>query len=285
MTPARVAGSAVPEAIWAVEEACTRADGVSPLDEAARLELAHHGLAQARLWLAGTAGFALCRGESLDLAVSPDHRRQGVGGALLAAVLADTPGPLVAWSHTGHPGAARLAARTGFAPVRELWVLRRPTAAPLTELTPPSGVAIRCYREADAANLLAVNAAAFAAHPEQGSLDAADLAERMAEPWFDPAGLLLAEDLTTGDLLGFHWTKQHSSDLGEVYVVGIAPTAQGRGLGRLLTLAGLHHLAGLGVSEVLLYVEADNAAALATYTGLGFTHAPTDTHIQYRRSP
>ena len=56
-----------------------------------------------------------------------------------------------------------------------------------------------------------------------------------------------------------------------MYVVGIDPAAQGRGLGKLLTLAGLHHLAGLGVAEVLLYVESDNAPAVAVYSGLGFT--------------
>ncbi len=84
-------------------------------------------------------------------------------------------------------------------------------------------------------------------------------------------------------MLGFHWTKQHSAELGEVYVVGIDPAAQGRGLGRALTLAGLHHLAGLGVSEVLLYVEADNHAARATYARLGFAHADADTHVMYRR--
>jgi mycothiol synthase len=68
-----------------------------------------------------------------------------------------------------------------------------------------------------------------------------------------------------------------------VYVVGIDSAAQGRGLGKLLTLAGLHHLAGLGVDEVLLYVESDNAAAIAVYAGLGFGHAPADTHVMYRR--
>ena len=74
-------------------------------------------------------------------------------------------------------------------------------------------------------------------------------------------------------MLGFHWTKQHDARHGEVYVVGVAPAAQGRGLGRLLTLAGLHHLAGLGVDEVLLYVESDNAPAVAVYSRLGFEHA------------
>jgi mycothiol synthase len=124
-----------------------------------------------------------------------------------------------------------------------------------------------------------VNAAAFAHHPEQGSMDAANLAERMAEPWFDPAGLLVAD---TGDgLLAFHWTKQHSETLGEVYVVAVDPAAQGRGLGRAITAAGLDHLASRGVRRIILYVESDNAPAVATYSRLGFRHS--STHVQYAR--
>ena len=114
-------------------------------------------------------------------------------------------------------------------------------------------------------------------------MDAANLAARMAEPWFDPAGLLVAEDAracsaSTGP-------SSTTRELGEVYVVGVAPGAQGRGLGRVLTLAGLHHLAGAGVDEVLLYVESDNAPAVAVYSRLGFTHADADTHVMYRRRP
>ncbi len=129
--------------------------------------------------------------------------------------------------------------------------------------------------------MLRVNAAAFAHHPEQGSMDAGELAERMAEPWFDPAGLLVAD---AGDrLLGFHWTKRHSATLGEVYVVGIDPAAQGLGLGKLLVDVGLRHLRDGGADEVLLYVESGNAPAVGLYEGLGFTHAAADTHVMYVR--
>ena len=83
-------------------------------------------------------------------------------------------------------------------------------------------------------------------------------------------------------MVGFHWTKQHSPALGEVYVVGIDPSAQGQGLGTVLTLAGLHHLTDLGVAEILLYVESDNAPAVAVYSGLGFTHVRADTHVMYQ---
>jgi mycothiol synthase len=120
----------------------------------------------------------------------------------------------------------------------------------------------------------------------------ADLDQRMAEPWFDPAGFFVAQAhgdgaAAAGDLLGFHWTKVHPGEPphGEVYVVGVSPKAQGLGLGRLLSLTGLHHLAGLGLREVVLYVEADNAPAIAVYSRLGFTHADADTHVMYRRRP
>jgi mycothiol synthase len=250
------------------------------LDEAAQLSVKHHGLAGSTLWLAGEDGFALAHDGAVDLAVTPGARGRGLGGELAAAALAGGDA-VTAWSHNDHPAAAVLAARHGLRRARELWVMRRRADEPLPALVVPDGVTVRDYRDEDRDEVLRVNAAAFAHHPEQGSLDAEGLAARMAEKWFDPAGLLVAD--AGGELRGFHWTKQHSSDLGEVYVVAIDPGAQGQGLGRVLTLAGLWHLHGLGVGEVLLYVESDNTPAVHVYEGLGFTHAPADTHAQYRR--
>jgi mycothiol synthase len=66
-----------------------------------------------------------------------------------------------------------------------------------------------------------------------------------------------------------------------VYVVGVAPEAAGRGLGRVLTLAGLHHLRSSGLRSVLLYVDEDNTTAIRTYERLGFTRYSTD--VQYSR--
>jgi mycothiol synthase len=264
--------------VSAVRESSLAADGHDPLDEAAHMALAHRGLTGAGLWLVEGDGFALLRGESLDLAVTPEARGHGIGTALADAALHDAGPRVVAWSHGDDPAAARLAQSHGFDRTRELWVMRR-QASDVVPVDDIAGVRIRGYQPSDADEVLRVNAAAFAHHPEQGSMDAANLAERMSESWFDPAGLLVAD---SGDgLLAFHWTKQHSADLGEVYVVAVDPTAQGRGLGRAVTAAGLNHLAGLGVREILLYVESDNTAALATYTRLGFEH--TETHVQYSR--
>ena len=263
----------------AVRRESEAADGADPLDEAGRMALAHSGLDGAALWVDGQDGFALLRGHGLDLAVRPEARGAGVGLALARSALAEAPGDVTAWSHVDDPAARAIAARVGFAATRELWVMRR--EASRVDVPAVDGVTIRGYRPDDADEVVRVNAEAFAHHPEQGSMDAANLAERMAEPWFDPAGLLVA-DAGSG-LLGFHWTKQHSDVLGEVYVVAVDPAAQGRGLGRALTAAGLAHLAALGVREIILYVESDNAPAIATYSHLGFTH--TETHVQYSRPP
>ena len=137
-----------------------------------------------------------------------------------------------------------------------------------------------------------LNAAAFARHPEQGRLTVDDLHERMTQPWFDPAGLLLVVDEATGAVVAFHWTKveldsavgrAHGSDpsavrsgTGEVYVVGVDPAQQGRGLGGPVTRLGLAHLARLGLAEVELYVDGDNTAARRTYERLGFSDAAVD---------
>jgi mycothiol synthase len=171
--------------------------------------------------------------------------------------------------------------------VRELVQMRR-SLHDLPDPVIPGGLRVRTYAgTADDAELLRVNNAAFAYHPEQGGWTAAQLAERRDEPWFDPEGLFLVFGDSAGDdagrLLGFHWTKIHHErpGLGEVYVLGVDPSAQGRGLGKVLTSIGLASLAkrlsGSAEPAVMLYVESDNVAAVRTYQRLGFTTYSVDT--------
>ena len=215
-----------------------------------------------------------------EFVVHPAHRSQGHGRALGDALLAATGRRLRVWAHGGHPAARHLAVLLGLKLFRELRQMRRPLDPDLADLPEPrlpDGVTVRTFVPGqDDAAWLALNAAAFAHHPEQGGLTQRDLADREAEPWFDPAGFFLA--FRGPALVGFHWTKTHPDEgLGEVYVVGVAPGEQGGGLGRALTAIGLRHLAvERGLRTAMLYVDADNGPAVAVYERLGFTVHETD---------
>ncbi|GGU44429.1 mycothiol synthase [Nocardioides albus] len=266
------------EQVLAIAKATEAYDGVAPLDEATLLTLRNRS-EDATIW-GDVRGFGLLIGAELSLVVLTQHRGVGLGRQLLLRA-PSLPAGTTAWSHGDNPAAAALAARHGWERTRELWVMRRPVAGLPPAPAAPDGIVVRSFEPGDEAELLRVNSTAFAHHPEQGGMTAADLAERMAEPWFDAAGLVTAWEGET--LLAFHWTKRHSETDGEVYVVGVDPAAQSRGLGKLVTLLGLNHLASAGVSEIHLYVEGDNTPAVCLYEGLGFTRAAADTHIQYTR--
>jgi mycothiol synthase len=227
-----------------------------------------------------------------ELVVHPQARRRGIGAQMGRAALAKTAGHNRFWAHGTLEPAQATAAALGLVPVRELVQMRRSLRDLPDSVSPVPGVRIRTYRGTDDdAELLRVNNAAFAEHPEQGGWTAVELAERRSEPWFDPAGLFLAfgdpASDEAGKLLGFHWTKVHLDrpGLGEVYVLGVDPSAQRRGLGQMLTAVGIESLAqrlagSSGPSAeptVLLYVESDNIAAVRTYEGLGFTTHSVDT--------
>ncbi|HEY9305692.1 MAG TPA: mycothiol synthase [Mycobacterium sp.] len=223
-------------------------------------------------------GFAMA-----ELVVHPQSRRRGIGAEMIRAALSKTAGRNRFWAHGTLEPARATASALGLVPARELVQMRRSLHG-VTEPSVPDGIHIRTYAgSADDAELLRVNNAAFAQHPEQSGWTPTDLAERRAEKWFDPKGLFLAFDEQTDALLGFHWTKVHAQEpgLGEVYIVGVDPSAQGSGLGGLLTSVGVAHLAqrlaAAAHPTVMLYVESDNTAALSTYRRLGFTEHSVDT--------
>jgi mycothiol synthase len=271
-------------------------DGVAPVGEQVLRELSQdrtrHLIAADRNGIVGYLNLAPAgkAGPPMaELVVHPAARRRGFGSALARAGLAEGGAGTRIWAHGDLAAARATATALGLTAVRKLLQMRR-KLVDLPPATVPDGVRIRTYRgAADDAELLRVNNAAFSWHPEQGGWTAADIAERRSEPWFDPAGIFMAFDTQSGKLLGFHWTKVHFDQpgLGEVYVVGIDPAAQGRGLGRTLTLIGVQHLAerlsGHDDPAVMLYTEADNTAAVRTYEGLGFGVVSVDT--AYGRAP
>jgi mycothiol synthase len=210
-----------------------------------------------------------------QLVVSPDHRRSGIGSLLLQRLIMESSSPLRVWAMGDTPAARALAATAGMVPRRELLIMERQLDDDVPEPVMPPGVQIRTFVPGqDEQEWLRVNAAAFADHPEQALIDSDDLADRMAESWFDPNGFFVATINDT--MVGFHWTKQHQDQLGEVYVLGIAPSAAGGGLGKALLLTGLRSLQERGSTRVELYVEADNRAAVELYLSYGFATVSRD---------
>jgi len=280
----RQMGSGDIAAVSELLEVAAAADGHRPLGEHQWLDLVQggrSGFAGLVAWEPGhdhPVGYAqVTRGGgswALEFVVDPHHRHQGNGigrdlvAAALAVVAGEGGGHVHLWVPKPTDGHEEIAAATGLRRGRDLLQLRRPLAAD----GPAPELATRPFEPGrDEEAWLAVNNRAFAGHPEQGGWDLATLRRREVEPWFDPAGFLLHE--RDGRLAGFCWTKvhpEHDPALGELYVVAVDPDFAGRGLGRLLTMAGLAHLAGQGLSTAMLYVDAANEAARHLYEDLGF---------------
>ena len=276
-------------------------DGMRPVSEHVWLHLKEGGDPQGQHLVASdpdghVVGYAhldvtdLVEGPSAEVAVDPEHRRLGLGRALVERLISlSADGRLRLWAHGEQAGATELATGMGFTYARVLWQMRRSLFAPLPRPHLPPGVELRPFQVGhDEQAWLDLNAKAFVALPDQGGWTLADLERRLREPWFSANGFLMA--WAGADLVGFHWTKVHGDGterrhshnaIGEVYVVGVDPARRGTGLGRALTLAGLHHLRSLDLSQAMLYVDASNTAAISLYEGLGF--ARWDTDVLFRR--
>jgi mycothiol synthase len=218
-----------------------------------------------------------------------------------AALLAQVPGRVIAWAHGSRSAVHGGATAAGWQPVRTLLQMTRELGPDLPAPHMPPGITLRAFRPGhDDQAWLDLNARAFAELPDQASWGPSDLQERVAASWFDAFGFLLAVD-EDGALVGCNWTKVHQAPpllarppherhdpaspadpVGEVYVLAVSPDHQGRGLGRALTLAGLHHLRDSGISTAMLYVDAANRAAVQLYEGLGLL--TVDRDVAYQRA-
>ncbi|MFP7366147.1 mycothiol synthase [Corynebacterium callunae] len=260
-------------------------DGVDALSEQFVRGLAEPGLGHTHfiVTIGGKlVGLAASDGATTELAVHPAQRRQGVGKALIDA----TPTESV-WAHGNTDAAQALAATLRMKKTRELLVMEISGAAlgEAANYSDPAGFSHSSLANAPIARAAAeekwlqANNEAFDWHPEQGGWDIHRLHRAQKAQWYRDEDVLF---LWQGEeLAGFHWVKQHSADLQEIYVVGLAAAFRGQGLGDPLVRLGLHHMKNQGAQRIILYVEADNAPAFAAYEKLGFSVA--ERHVVYEK--
>lgn len=273
-------------------ESITRADGGEPLSEYKAMRL--DGRLDAREQIAvlsdgsmiGYGQAAWHRGSghdgrghwAIEIAVAPQYRSGAAATDLIDALQQGLDEDTVLWSRFGY--VAEAAVSLGWHKRRALWEMRR--RLPIAGLDPSTpGFRMATFRMGiDERAWLEANNATFAGHPENGDLTRRDLEKRMAQPWFDPDGFLLAWD---GDALaGSCWTKVHENGLGEIYIIGVVPEWEGRGLGRALVSIGLDYLTNRRhVHEAMLFVESANERAVGLYQSLGFETVRAVEAFQY----
>ncbi|PWD52596.1 mycothiol synthase [Serinibacter arcticus] len=281
------------EAVLALAARAEAHDGVAPLSEEFLLALRsggdHLALGPGAGHLVSRAqdgsvdGVAVRAGDGVEIVVDPAHRRRGVGRALLDAARAAVPTSRF-WAHGDLPGARALAVATGLGAARELLKLGRSvTAEDAASPEAPGVLTLSDYgdnRDAGLDDWLQLNALAFADHPEQGRWTTGDLADRVAEPWFDAdLLLLLPRDGARGEPLEASLWLKPQGEVCEIYVVAVHPDSAGRGLGRAVLVHALGVAARRGFADVELYVDGGNTAARRLYERAGFDVRTRD--VQY----
>ncbi|MCH9719549.1 MAG: mycothiol synthase [Actinomycetia bacterium] len=281
----QTAGSRPPQELATVFSVEQRYTARRPLGEELRLALASDDPSYTWLWCApaGRAYAGMLPGSTprqLELTADP---RQPEPATELLATITQGLSTGVLWTHGDLAAGRQAAVALQLHQERELWLMQRELSTTAAS-KPPTDVQFRTFNaNRDSEMLLALNREIFVDLPDQGSWGPAELQLRLDAPWFDPAGLILAE--RSGELVGFHWTKlerqQPQPPAGEVYVLGVAASHRGSGLADSLLTTGLDYLHQQGARAVHLFVDGANQSAIDLYLRAGFAHIDTDRQFSW----
>lgn len=272
--------------INAAADHTSETDGKHPLNDAARVALKNCDNDRFKHVIAtdgGIVGYAQLdrRDDSLQIFVVPERRREQIATKLVD-VLDDRYIPASAWAFGDLEPARFFAQSLGLRATRKLAVMKLIGDAPAPN-DPPPGFRLDTFNSSDADDLVRVNAAAFADHPEQGKMTVEDFWATASQDWFSERDILVARD-DHGRVQAFCWMKiTPVNDVltGEIYVIGVVPEAQSVGLGSTLLSHGLAHMRAAGCQDIILYVEADNSPVVDMYRKAGFDIINTD--VSYAR--
>ncbi|MEU5937135.1 GNAT family N-acetyltransferase [Micromonospora sp. NPDC047187] len=211
-------------------------------------------------------------GEVSMLHVHPEHRRRGVGTALLTAVT----------DHLRQLGIRRVRAmaqtdglpfarRHGYEPSREVRysALDLDPAPALPEL--PPGVRLLPISDLDPHLLYAADVASAADEPGDVPVDSISYESWQYDVW-DNLGLDKSASTAAqldGEVAAFSLVKRDGDRMWSDFT-GTIPAYRGRGLARLTKTAALHRAAGDGVRVAYTSNDEENGPMLAINTRLGY---------------
>jgi mycothiol synthase len=230
----------------------------------------------------------------LEGRVHPSVRGRGVGRRVLAwqvgrarqrlaALDVDLPATIEVGAAEG-TGALRLAARSGFAPVRHWLDMEAPLDAPGATAPRPSlpeGHTLRAATLDDVEPLRLAKNDAFRDHwgsqpmvasDWRGFLTAAKSRLDLARLVVGPDGAVVAFAIVEVDPESF---AARGRPYGYVHWVGVVRAARGRGLAPVVLGAALDAMRADGLSAAVLHVDAENpSGAGRIYERLGFVAGP-----------
>lgn len=205
----------------------------------------------------------------LQLFVAPQRRRQGIGTLLWQQVRQDLRAqPQVsrvsAAVRRRQTPAAHFLLHHGFTLEHVEWELARSLAADLPRPDWPASYELTAYRRAAAIqHFISLYDASFGSTPWYQPFSEEEVEETLQ----DAGDLLFAA--TGHEPVGVAWLRLDASD-GRIEPVGVAPSHQGRGVGRALLRAALLALRERGAREARLGVWRRNRPAIRLYRQLGF---------------
>jgi mycothiol synthase len=214
-------------------------------------------------------------GGPLDLLVRvhPDHRGAGIGTWLMAwgeALASERGSEGIRAFAAGRDSSARDLLRSrGYVHVRSQFTMRKDLGADEDPGTPPAGVTIRRYQDADERALFEVDQASFAENWGFRPMSLESFIEELHGEDWDPSLVFLAEagEVPVGCVVPFLFET-----CGYVGTLGVLKEWRGRGIGKALLRRSFAELASRGMREVRLGVDAQNAhGAVALYEGLGMS--------------
>lgn len=84
-----------------------------------------------------------------------------------------------------------------------------------------------------------------------------------------PNGIMFVE--SNSNKIAYNWTLfDQRNQTGLISMIGVHPTFQGKGIGKLVLLAGIKSLYEQGAKSVLLEVDSENKNAINLYEKIGF---------------